>query len=409
MAQVIDTVVVGGGAAGFFAAIHAASAGDKQVVLLEKTSKLLSKVSVSGGGRCNVTHNCTSVSQLIKKYPRGGRSLRKGFEKFSAADTMSWFERRGVALKTESDGRVFPTSDDSQSIVDCLLNEASKCGVKINLRAELKSISPLANGGFDLKLADGQTITCSKLILTTGGFNKLESYQFIRDLGIEIAAPIPSLFTFNVPDSDLKDLMGLSVPMGYVQVPGSKWKEDGPVLITHWGFSAPAVIKLSAWAAIDLHARQYQFPILINWTGLGEDDVRSKFAYMRESHPKKSVLNQALFDIPGRLWERLCIKAGVSAEMRYAELPAKLLNKLVENLIRCSFDVRGKTTFKEEFVTCGGVLLTEIDLNTFESKKIPGLYFAGEVLNVDGVTGGFNFQHAWTSGYLAGSHAAQEA
>lgn len=409
MAQVIDTVVVGGGAAGFFAAIHAASEGEKQVVLLEKTSKLLSKVSVSGGGRCNVTHDCTSVSQLIKKYPRGGKSLRKGFEKFGAADTMSWFERRGVALKIESDGRVFPTSDDSQNIVDCLLNEASKCGVKINLRSELKSIAPLADGGFDLSMADGQSITCRKLILTTGGFNKLESYQFIRDLGIEIAAPIPSLFTFNVPDSDLKDLMGLSVPMGYVQVPGSKWKEDGPVLITHWGFSAPAVIKLSSWAAIDLHSRQYKFPILINWTGLGEVDVRGKLAGMRDTHPNKAVLNQALFDIPGRLWERLCAKAGISAEMRYAELPAKLLNKLVENLIRCPYEVNGKTTFKEEFVTCGGVLLSEVNLSTFESKQITGLYFAGEVLNVDGVTGGFNFQHAWTSGYLAGSHAAQEA
>lgn len=399
--------MVGGGAAGFFAAIHAALGGAKQVVILEKTAKLLSKVAVSGGGRCNVTHDCTSVSQLIKKYPRGGKSLRKGFEKFGAADTMAWFESRGVTLKTEPDGRVFPSSDDSRSIIDCLLQEAANCGVKINLRSELKSISPMETGGFSLSLADHQSITCNKLILTTGGFNKLESYQFIRDLGIEIATPIPSLFTFNVPDSDLKDLMGLSVPMGYVQVPGSKWKEDGPVLITHWGFSAPAVIKLSSWAAIDLHSRQYQFPILINWTGLGEDEVRGKLASMREGHPKKSILHQPLFDIPGRLWERLCAKAGIAAEVRYAELPAKLLNKLVESLIRCPFEVRGKTTFKEEFVTCGGVLLTEVDLNTYESRSIPGLYFAGEVLNVDGVTGGFNFQHAWTSGFLAGSHAAQ--
>lgn len=408
MAHSIDTVVVGGGAAGFFAAIHAARGGEKQVVLLEKTAKLLSKVAVSGGGRCNVTHDCSSVAQLIKKYPRGGKSLRRGFEKFGTADTMAWFESRGIPLKTEADGRVFPNSDDSQSIIDCLLDAAAKSGVRINLRSELKSISPRATGGFSLSLADGQSITCGKLILTTGGFNKLANYQFIRDLGIEIAPPIPSLFTFNVPDSDLKDLMGLSVPMGYVQVPGSKWKEDGPVLITHWGFSAPAVIKLSSWAAIDLHSRQYQFPILINWTGLGEDEVRGKLASMRASHPKKSVLNQALFYIPGRLWERLCAKAGIEEEGRYAELPTKLLNRLIENLIRCPYEVRGKTTFKEEFVTCGGVLLTEVALNTFESRSIPGLYFAGEVLNVDGVTGGFNFQHAWTSGFLAGSHAAQE-
>lgn len=401
-----DIAVIGGGAAGFFAAIHAAEKG-KSVVLLEKTNKLLTKVLVSGGGRCNVTHDCTYPSQLVKKYPRGGKALHKGFERFGPKETEAWFEKRGVALKTESDGRMFPVTDDSQTIADCLMKAAAKAKVEIRQGCDVEAIKPEKTGGFALKLKSAETINCGKVIVTTGGFNKRSGYGFIEQLGIQVVPPVPSLFTFNVPDSDLKDLMGLSVPNGTVQIPGSKWKEEGPVLITHWGFSAPAVIKLSAWAAIDLHKRKYDFSILINWTGKGEEEVRGEFQELRSSGPRKTIVAHPRFEISARLWERLCEKAGITGIMRYGELPAKTRNRFVEVLVRCPYAVHGKTTFKEEFVTCGGVDLKEINLLTFESKSYSGLYFAGEVLNVDGVTGGFNFQHAWTSGYLAGIAAGE--
>lgn len=401
-----EIAIIGGGAAGFFAAIAAAENGNR-VVLLEKSNKLLTKVLVSGGGRCNVTHDCSYPSQLVKFYPRGGKSLKKAFGIFGPKETRLWFEKRGVELKTESDGRMFPVTDDSRTIADCLLSEAQKQGVQIRDRSEVENIQPDSEAGFSIKIKSAETLQCAKVIVTTGGFNKVSGYDFIKKLGIEIVPPVPSLFTFNVPDSDLKDLMGLSVPNATVQIPGSKWKENGPVLITHWGFSAPAVIKLSARAAIDLHERNYHFPILINWTGIGEEAVRERLAELRNQHPKKTVYGNAQFDIPARLWEKLCKKAGVETGIRFAELPAKILNRLVEMLIRCSYAVKGKTTFKEEFVTCGGVDLKEVDLTTFESKLLPGLYFAGEVLNVDGLTGGFNFQHAWTSGFLAGSAAGE--
>ncbi len=406
----LDVAVIGGGAAGYFAALAAARAG-ASVSIFEKTGKVLSKVAVSGGGRCNVTHDCSYPSQLVKHYPRGGKQLRKAFELFGQGHTVEWFAQRGVALKTEADGRMFPTTDDSRTIIDCLLNEADKLGVELRMHSTVATISPHSQpqspsvDGYTLELASGQRIFCRKAIVTTGGSNKTEGYNFIRALGLKLEPPVPSLFTFNVPESDLKDLMGLSVSKAEVMIPGSKWRQDGPLLITHWGFSAPAVIKLSAWAAIELHARAYTFPILVNWTAQPEHTVRETLQAMRVSNPKKAVSKHALFDIPGRLWERLCEKAGASTAMRYAEMPAKIANRLVEILVRCPYEVRGKTTYKEEFVTCGGVALSEVDLAHFESKKHNGLYFAGEVLHVDGITGGFNFQHAWTSGYLSGRHA----
>jgi predicted Rossmann fold flavoprotein len=404
-----DIAVIGGGAAGFFAAIHAAEGGKHRVVILEKTAKLLTKVGVSGGGRCNVTHDCPYPGKLVQHYPRGGKRLKKPFEIFNATHTREWFESRGVALKTESDGRVFPVTDQSQTIIDCLQKEAESAKVEIRIRAEVEEIVVEESDRFSLLVKGMGSVACRKVIVTAGGFSKPEGYQWLARLGIKIVPPVPSLFTFNVPDSDLKDLMGLSVPRGYVQVPGSKWKEDGPILITHWGFSAPAVIKLSAWAAIDLHSRNYSFPILINWTGLPEEEVRETLQDMRVAHSGKRIAGFPRFEIPSRLWERLCAKAGIDPELRHADLPAKKANKFLEMLIRCPYQVNGKTTFKEEFVTCGGVDLEEINLKRFESKKIPGLYFAGEVLNVDGVTGGFNFQHAWTSGFLAGTAAAGDA
>lgn len=401
----IDTVVIGGGAAGFFAAIHAAE-NDRNVLILEKTHKLLSKVKVSGGGRCNVMHDVDYASQLSAHYPRGGKALKKAFDLFGPKETREWFEGRGVKLKTEEDGRMFPVSDDSQTIIHCLMNEARKKGVAIRLGTEVTAIRPVEDF-FELGLKGQQNLKTQKVIVTTGGHNKPEAYRWLADMGIQIANPIPSLFTFNVPDSDLKDLQGLSVKAGMVQVPGSKWKMDGPILITHWGFSAPAVIKLSAWAAIDFFERNYRFPILLNWCGLPEEEARQIMSVYRDVHPKKTVISNPLFDISSRLWERLCLKAEISGQQKYADLPKKAFNKLLEMIIRTPYNVIGKTTFKEEFVTCGGVELSEVDLKSFESKKYPGLYFAGEVLNVDGVTGGFNFQHAWTSGYLAG-RASQE-
>ncbi len=399
-----DVVVIGGGAAGFFAAIHAAK-NERQVVILEKTTKLLSKVKISGGGRCNVTHDCDYPSQLVKYYPRGLKALKKPFSKFDVNDTRRWFEERGVKLKTEPDGRVFPVTDSSQTIIDTLMEEIERLGIEIRRKSEVVELIT-GKDEFEIRLRDGDMLKANKVIITVGGYPKSESYQWIRDLGLKIVEPVPSLFTFNVPDSDMKDLQGLSVKQGMVTIPGSKWKDDGPILITHWGFSAPAVIKLSAWAAIDLHSRQYKFPIQINWTGQSEDSVRSDLREMRSNHPAKQVKTNPLFDIPKRLWERLCEKANIQYNLKYADFPAKLMNRFIEVLVRCPYQVDGKTTFKEEFVTAGGVDLSEIDLHTFESKKYKGLYFAGEVLNVDGVTGGYNFQHAWTSGYLAGNSAA---
>lgn len=424
MPQIRNIVVIGGGAAGFFAAIHAsetkvssddeasaessakASKVTRRIVILEKTNKLLSKVKISGGGRCNVTHDCDYPNQLVKFYPRGEKTLKKSFSKFDVNDTRRWFEQRGVELKTEADGRVFPVTDSSQTIIDCLMKEVNEKGIEIRTKAEVTELKPLQEG-FELKLKSGETLKADKVIVTVGGYPKSESYQWLRNLGLKIVEPVPSLFTFNVPDSDMKDLQGLSVENGMVSVPGSKWKDEGPILITHWGFSAPAVIKLSAWAAIDFHSRQYRFPIQINWTGQSEDVVRSALQEMRKNHPIKQVSSNPLFDIPKRLWERLCQKTEIAETLRYADFPAKTMNRFIEILVRCPYQVDGKTTFKEEFVTAGGVDLSEVDLSTFESKKHPGLFFAGEILNADGVTGGYNFQHAWTSGYLAGIGAGK--
>ena len=391
--------VIGGGAAGFFAALSAAEHHPSaQVVLFEKTAKLLSKVKISGGGRCNVTHHCFSPSALSKHYPRGGKQLKKGFGTFQASDTVAWFESRGVALKTEDDGRMFPTTDSSQTIIDCLVREAERLGVEIRMQAAVRDLVPLDGGGFDL---DGERF--DKVIVATGGSPKREGLAWLEALGHTIVDPVPSLFTFNMPGESVTDLMGVAVPEARVRIQGTKLVQDGPVLITHWGMSGPAVLKLSAWGARDLAERNYHFSVQINWIGIpNEAEVAQIMDDTVAEMRNKKVANACPFDLPKKFWGYLLGRAGIGVDAVCYELGKKAKNKLVNTLLNDIYDVRGKTTFKEEFVTCGGVALGEVDFSTMESRIVPGLHFAGEVLDVDGVTGGFNFQAAWTTGFVAG-------
>ncbi len=394
-----DLAVIGGGAAGFFGAITAAEMNPNlTVIILEKTTKLLSKVRVSGGGRCNVTHHCFEPTPLSKHYPRGSKELKSLFRKFQAKDVVEWFESKGVKLKTEEDGRIFPVSNNSQTIIDCFLKEADQHRIEIKTQAEVKKISADENG-FILDLKEKKTIA-RKILIATGGYNNLQSYDWLRP--VPIINPIPSLFTFNDSDKKFKDLMGVAVQQAEVKIAGTKFSETGPLLITHWGLSGPAAIKLSAWAAEYLHEKQYTFTALVNWTGaVTEEGIRKDLQDINTNHGKQKIISNPLYKIPSRLWARLCELAEIDTNRTWAELPRKNLNRLVEFIIRCPFEIKGKTTFKEEFVTCGGVDLKSIDLETMESKLVKGIYFAGEVLNIDGETGGFNFQSAWTTAYVA--------
>lgn len=397
--------VVGGGAAGFFSAIHAAYAGHK-VKLFEKSPKVLSKVLISGGGRCNLTHGTFFLNELLKGYPRGSGFLKKVFHHFSTSDTMAWFESRGVLLKTETDLRVFPKSDDSQTIVNLLLDQANKYGVEVMTRKAIREIIPV-DGYFLLK---GEEIEekMDRLIICTGGSNKKEPYSFLEKLGHTIIDPIPSLFTFNTPDSGLKLLKGISVPNGKIRFEGSKLSYSGPILITHWGISGPAVLKLSAFGADWLHGKQYQAAVLIKWDeSFSEPGLKNALNDFKKRHPKKNIRKNALFSLPARLWQYLTLKADIEEHLNWDDISKKKINKLIENLFNFSLIISGKTTFKEEFVTAGGVDLREIDANTMESKLIPGLFFAGEVIDVDGITGGFNFQAAWSTGFLAGKSSTK--
>jgi predicted Rossmann fold flavoprotein len=396
-----DLIVLGGGAAGFFTAIVAAEKNPGlKILILEKSTKLLAKVRISGGGRCNVTHHCFEPTPLSRHYPRGQKELKQLFRKFQASDTVAWFENRGVKLKTEPDGRMFPLTNNSQTIIDCFLREAEKFGIEILTSMEAESIEKAKT--FDIRCRNGGHFSSRKVVVATGGNPHSEAYAWLGAHGHSIARPIPSLFTFNDSAKEFTDLMGLSVADAEVKIAGTKLSSRGAVLLTHWGLSGPAIIRLSAWAAEHLHEANYNFTALVNWTGhQTEDDLRNLLRMKIQSEGARRVLNQPLFDIPKRLWERLSILAGVGEKMVWAETPSKALNRLIEFLIRCPFSIRGKTTFKEEFVTCGGVELNEIDLSTMESKKVPGLFFAGEVLNIDGETGGFNFQSAWTTAFIA--------
>lgn len=408
MIDTYDLVVIGGGAAGFFGALSAASHNRKlRVCIIEKSSKLLSKVKVSGGGRCNVTHACFNNSELIKSYPRGGKELKTAFEQFSVNETIEWFESRGVELKTESDGRMFPVTNNSQTIIDCILKETEKHNVKIITGRGVSNIQKNASL-FILSLSTGEELKSHKILIATGGSPKEESYNWLKELGHSIEKPVPSLFTFNVPDSDLSCLPGISLPSAKVKILSSKLEQNGPILITHWGFSGPAILKLSAWGARLLNELGYKFKIHINWLGsLNDEELREKLNLVADENKKKVVFSNPVFSISRRLWQSFVQKAGIEEERRWVDLSKKQFNKLMETLLRSEYEVSGKTTFKEEFVTCGGVKLSEVNFKTMESKIVQGLFFAGEVLDIDGITGGFNFQNAWTTGWIAGRKAAE--
>ena len=411
MAQTM--VVIGGGAAGFFGAIACAEQNPRAtVILLEKTPKLLAKVRISGGGRCNVTQNCFQPHQLSQFYPRGGKFLKAPFKIFGAAETVAWFQQRGVRLHAEADGRMFPVTNNSATIVNCLLAAAQQAKVRVETGRAVEKITPLSSDShprYELLLSDGQTLRATKILITTGGAPKPESYAWLRALGFTTQEPVPSLFTFNVPESPLKNLAGIAVPRVKVKIAGEALENEGPLLLTHWGFSGPAVLKLSAWGARRLHALQYQFTVLINWVPEhSEETLREFLRQHRLAFARRTVGAHPLFGLPQRLWQALTNLAGIGEVVKWAELPAKNQNKLLEYLLRAPFAVRGKSTYKDEFVTCGGVDLAEIDALTMESKKRPGIFFAGEVLDIDGITGGFNFQAAWTTGYLAGRAMGQQ-
>ena len=403
-------IVLGGGAAGFFGAIACAEANPQQAVyLLEKSPKLLSKVRISGGGRCNVTHACESAAQLVQHYPRGGRQLKEAFRQFGVADTIAWFAKRGVALKTEADGRMFPTTDSSETIARALEDAARRAGVQVLTRTAAEEITVLPEGGFRLIISGegsaevGHEVVASRLLVATGGNPKSAAYDWLRALGHTIAEPVPSLFTFNVPASPLRELPGVSVPHARVVLAGEKLQYEGPLLVTHWGVSGPAVLKLSAWGARRLYEIGYHGTALVSWVPTYTDETLRPWAQsFRLENGKKQVAVHPQFGLPTRLWRTLAAEAGIGPETRWNEVPAKAQNRLLELLLRTPLQVQGKTTHKDEFVTCGGILLGEVNLNTFESRRVPGLFFAGEVLDVDGITGGFNFQAAWTSGFLAG-------
>lgn len=394
-------VVIGGGAAGFFGAIACAQHHPQdQVIILEKTRQVLAKVRISGGGRCNVTHACFDPAQLVRYYPRGNKELRGPFSRFQPKDTMEWFNQRGVDLKIEEDGRVFPTTDSSETIINCLTNEAQKVGVKVWLECGVQAIDRQDNK-FILQLTNGQSLQADRLLVASGSNPKM--YTLLEPLGHHIVPLVPSLFTFNVPDSPLLDLAGISVPEARVKIEKTNLEQSGPLLITHWGFSGPAILKLSAWGARELHAMDYQATFIINWLPqYKEEELKNLLAEIKQQQVNRQIGSESPLALPKQLWKKLVALAAISPEQRWAEASKKQMTDLAKQLQASSFNLNGKTTYKQEFVTCGGIQLEEVNFKTMESRVCPGLYFAGEVLNIDGVTGGFNFQNAWTTSWIAG-------
>ncbi len=396
--------VIGGGAAGFFAALSAAQhQPTTQVIIYEKSDKLLSKVKISGGGRCNVTNATFKAGPLSKNYPRGGKSLKKTFAQFETQDTIDWFTARAVPLKTEADGRMFPATDSSQSIIDCLTHQAQKAGIEIRMRTRVQRITQQD----DSILVNDEAFDA--VIVATGGSPKSSGFDWLAAMGHSITQPVPSLFTFNMPGESVKEMMGLVVPDALVRIQGTKLSHQGPVLITHWGMSGPAVLKLSAWGARELQARGYAFNIQINWIGIAnESEVLDIIEASLPENRKKKMANACPFELPKNFWLYVLKKSQVNPDMPWLELGKKSRNRLVNTLLNDIYAVKGKTTFKEEFVTCGGIKADEVDFGTMESRIVPGLFFAGEVLDVDGITGGFNFQAAWSTGFVAGRHAISD-
>lgn len=396
-------VIVGGGAAGFFSAITCAELRpDAEIFILEKTSHFLSKVRISGGGRCNVTHACFDARELTTRYPRGECALIAPFKQFQASDTIAWFAERGVKLKTESDGRMFPVTDSSQTIIDCLMNAARDAGVKLKTNCGVESVVKNP-GGFELTFSNGETLDCNKLLLATGGCRTPALGQLAVSLRHSLEAPVPSLFTFHIEIPWLRELAGVSVENVVASVPEVKLREEGPLLLTHWGLSGPAILRLSAWGARELNTKDYHFNLQINWLPhLNEEKLAAEFQSRRASQPAKAIVNLPIAPLPARLWEQLVLASGIVREARWSSLSHSAQHQLIQQLLRTEFPVTGKSLNKDEFVTCGGVRLGEVNFKTMESKICPGLFFAGELLDIDGITGGFNFQAAWTTGWLAG-------
>jgi predicted Rossmann fold flavoprotein len=400
-------IVVGGGAAGFFAAITAAEQG-AQVTLLEKTSRFLDKVRISGGGRCNVTHACFDSRDFAARYPRGEKPLLGPLAKFSARDTVVWFESRGVKLKAEADGRMFPVTDSSQTIVNCLMNAAKGAGVNLRLNCRVEGVAREAGGCLEVVLASGEKLACERVLLATGGCRAAAAGQLAVSLGHTLEPPVPSLFTFHVESSWLRSLAGISVGAVEVTVPAAKLRERGPLLVTHWGLSGPAILRLSAWGARALHKLNYHFPLFVNWLPeWSPEGIIREFQVRRQASGAKRVITVPLARLPARLCEQLALAAGVPHDTRWSALTRSQMRALAQQFAHTEFPVTGKTLNQDEFVTCGGVRLAEVNFKRMESKVCPGLFFAGELLDIDGVTGGFNFQAAWTTGWLAGRSMAE--
>lgn len=401
-------IIVGGGAAGVFAAITCAEANRAlRVTILEKTAQFLSKVRISGGGRCNVTNRISEPKELSQNYPRGRTSLISAFHTFTSRDTMEWFESRGVRLKTESDGRVFPVSDSSQTVIDCLLESARRANIELRHNTSVESVSKTADG-FELQLANGEKIQCNKLMLATGGCRTPAAGKLAVALGHTLEPPVPSLFTFHIAVPWLRELAGISIPLVQVSIPAAKLREQGPMLITHSGLSGPAILRLSAWGARALHATDYKFSLHVNWLPhFNAASLAQQLDEHRTNSPSRLVVNSPISPLAARLWEALVLASNIPRETRWADLSSGARHHLVQQLTRMELPVTGKSLNADEFVTCGGVRLSEVNFKTMESKMVPGLYFGGELLDIDGITGGFNFQSAWTTGFLAGNAMAK--
>lgn len=400
MNQNFDIIIVGGGAAGFFTAINIVEKNPKlKVAILERGAEVLQKVRISGGGRCNVTHACFEPNELVKFYPRGEKELRGPFHQFCSGDTIEWFEKHGVELKIEADGRMFPVSNSSQTIIDCFLKATQKLGIAVFTGQSVQSIFK-KESEWKIETQTENYLT-EKLILATGSNPKV--WEMLQNFGHAVVSPVPSLFTFNIKDSRIKELPGVAAQVT-VKVKDTKLTSTGPLLITHWGMSGPAILKLSAWGARILHDKNYQFTIFVNWLNDAEkEDVEKKLKELKQEHAKKSVSKKSPFEITNRLWESLVLASGIESETKWADLSKTQLQNLANQLTNGTFQVNGKSTFKEEFVTAGGIDLKEINFKTMESKLHENLYFAGEIVNIDAITGGFNFQNAWTSGFIVAS------